>query len=87
MKIKIKTANGRNIRIPVPMFLVTSPLFFGQLVIRFSKKHMDENTIEMVKHIDLRALRHAFNDLKHTNKGLVIVDVQSNDGTSVKITI
>ena len=87
MKIKIKTANGRNIRIPIPMFLATSPLLFGPIVIRFSKKHIDENIIEMLEHIDLRVLRHALNDLKYTHKGLVIVDVQSNDGTEVKVTI
>jgi hypothetical protein len=87
MKIKVKTVNGHTIRIPAPMFIITSPLLFGQFVIRLSKNYMDENTIEMIKHIDLRALRHALKDLKYTNKGLVIVDIQNNDGTEVKITI
>jgi hypothetical protein len=84
MIIDIRISGGRNIRIPLPMWVLK--IGSSETVINFIKKHMKEEDARYLNYIDFDLFKYNLELLKEY-KGLTIVDVQSKDGTGVKIRV
>lgn len=86
MKIVVKS-EGRNIRLYVPMFVITS----GIRLSKYIMKHVDvdddmNNAIKYIDCIDTKVLLTAINELKKF-KGLTLVEVKASNGDHVLIKI
>lgn len=86
MKIVVKS-EGRNIRLYVPMFVITS----GIRLSKYIMKHVDvdddmNNAIKYIDYIDTKVLLTAINELKKF-KGLTLVEVKASNGDHVLIKI
>lgn len=86
MRIYIRTKEGRSFMIPAPLWIVKGVLRLGNVGLLIGKRYMPEDKRMYVENIDLRELRKGFDVLKHY-KGLTLVDIESSDGTAVKIII
>jgi hypothetical protein len=86
MRIYIKTAEGRVLRFPLPMSLVKFGLSLGDVGVRIVRKHVDEETLRLMESVNLRMLSAVISDLKKY-KGLQIIDIKSNTGEEVRITV
>lgn len=84
MKIKIKDEKGKSFTIHLPMWLIRMGL--SDFVIKKSLKHVDAENKKHVEKINFKSISKAFNELKQY-KGLEIVEIESKDGTEVKITV
>lgn len=84
MKIYIKTDEGRNIRIPVPMWFVR--LGTRLPIEKIARKHMKEKDVKYLDVIDWNEMRKLLISLEEY-KGLNLVDIKANDGTEVLIQI
>lgn len=86
MKIVVKSEE-RNIRLYVPMFVITS----GIRLSKYIMKHVDvdddrNNAIKYIDCIDTKVLLTAINELKKF-KGLTLVEVKASNGDHVLIKI
>jgi hypothetical protein len=86
MKIRIKTNDGKNIKVPAPMWLVKAALGFGSFGIKIAKKYAPEESRQYLDMVDLHELRKGFAVLQDY-KGLKLVDIKSSDGNEVEIII
>jgi hypothetical protein len=86
MKIRIKTNDGKNIRIPAPLWLVKAALGFGTVGLKIAKKYAPEDSLQYLDMVDLHELRKGFGVLQDY-KGLKIIDIKSSDGNEVEIII
>lgn len=98
MKINIKT-EGRNISIPLPMWLLKAGIKISTVVGK-NKEGKSEQvglnvtvsnlkkscSMKYVDMIDYKVLKEAMDELE-AYKGMAIVEVYSNDGTEVLITV
>lgn len=86
MKIYIKTNDGKNLRIPAPIWLVKAALGFGGVGVKIAKRYAPEDSRQYIDMVDFHELRKGFEVLQDY-KGLKLVDIKSNDGTIVEIII
>ncbi len=86
MKIYVRIENGRRYFIPAPLWLVKSALGMGGFGVRVAKKHVSEEQLSYLEHVDFKELKKAFDVLKDY-KGLHMVDIKVKDGTEIKIVI
>ncbi|MEG0771927.1 hypothetical protein [Clostridium sp.] len=86
MKIRIKSKEGRNFRIYLPMSLARFGVRVGMWGVKRSH-HIDEETRKYLDIIDEKVIIRALKDLSETYKGLDLVDIQTKDGEVIKITV
>jgi hypothetical protein len=86
MRIYIKETGGKTFFIPVPLSVACFCLNFSSFIIKKSQKYIPESSMEYIDCIDFKVLSKSLRELKHY-RGLELVNVQSSDGTIVKITI
>ena len=80
MWIRIKTEDGPNFSIPVPLFLAGSPTILNMM------SHYGGS--EAAKYAPIaRELARELRRYVRTNGHFTLVDVESSDGTYVKITV
>jgi hypothetical protein len=79
ISITIKTENKRRFFIPIPTLLVTNPL-----AMHFIKKHIK---IEGFDPNHIKRLVRELKRFKQENGRFELVNIESQDGTKIKITI
>ena len=79
MIIRIKT-EGKKIVLPIPMLWA-----FGRTGLNFLKKHSDDDAFKNVTPKDMKKIRKTMRKMKKIHKNLNLVEVDSSDGTSVRI--
>lgn len=80
MKIRIRDEEGRRFTIPLPLFMIKSRLFWAMI-----EKQAGEDAVDQ-----LPLARAAFSELSdyvHVHGHFVLVDLQSADGSSVKVEV
>lgn len=90
MKIVVKSKD-RNIKLYVPMFILTSRLRFSKFITKEYSKHGKANNdkkdlMEYMNYIDMDLIIYAIKELK-SYKGLTLVEVEASDGTYVLVKI
>ena len=90
MKIVVKSKDT-NIKIYVPMFILTSGLRFSKFITKEYSKHGKTNNdkkdlMKYMNYIDMDIIIYAIKELK-IYKGLTLVEVKANDGTYVLIKV
>lgn len=87
MKIVVKSKE-RNIRLYIPMFILTSGIRLTNFINKQSNKHdlKDEDIKNLMKYIDMDFIIYAIKELKNY-KGLTLVEVKASDGTYVLIKV
>jgi hypothetical protein len=86
MRINVRTNDGKNFKIPAPLWLVKGALSLGSFGVIIGRKYIPENSRQYVDAVDFRELRKGLEVLKDY-KGLKLVEVKANDGTEVTITV
>lgn len=86
MRIYIKTREGRVLRFPAPLWLVSGALGFGKFGITIAKKYVPENQKEYMDIVDFQELRKGFRVLREY-RGLKLVEIKSGDGTEITIVV
>lgn len=86
MRIYIKTDDGKVFKIPAPFWLVKGALGLGSFGVAIGRRYIPEESRQYVDAVDFRELRKGLGVLKDY-KGLKLVEVRSNDGTEITITI
>ena len=84
MKISIKSVESRNFCLWLPTRLMCSPRLIWFILNRTRKDHPSVPDISLES---LRELRRIILNAKRRKGGWVLVDVQSSDDDSVKITL
>lgn len=84
MKIYIREKDGKEIKIPIPMWLLK--LGTSEKVLNFIKKRSNDESKEKMGKVDLSIIGYFLDDLNRY-KGLEVVHVEEKDGTMVKIVI
>lgn len=84
MKIYIKTDEGIRFHIPLPMWMIKMGL--SNTTIKIAAKNLKPDEKKHLEQINFRAIAKNIGELKKY-KGLKIVDIKTNDGTEVKITV
>ena len=79
MIIRIKT-EGKKIVLPIPVLWA-----FGRLGLSFLKKHVDDESFKNVTPKDMKKIRKTIRKMKRKHKKWNLVEVDSSDGTSVRI--
>lgn len=83
MRIEIKSSEGKNMTIPVPLFLADNPVSLGLAASKISQHSPLKVTAG-----ELKTMLNAIKNYKTENGGeLLLVDVESSDGETVKIWI
>ena len=90
MKIVVKSKDT-NIKLHVPMFILTSSLRFSKFITKEYSKHGKTNNdkkefMKYMDYIDTDIIIYAIKELKNY-KGLTLVEVKDSDGTYVLIKI
>lgn len=86
VRIYIKTNEGRVLRFPAPLWLVSGALGFGKFGVKIAKRHVPEDQKQYLEIVDFHELRKGFKILREY-KGLTLVEVRSSDGTEVTIVV
>ena len=86
MRVYIKTNEGRVLRFPTPLWLVSAALGFGKFGTSIAKRYVPENEQQYLDVVDFHELRKGFSILKEY-KGLKLVEIKSSDGTEVTIIV
>jgi hypothetical protein len=84
MRIRVKTDDGKNFNIILPMWLVKIGL--SKFVIKMIKKKTPKESQKHLDEINFPEIAKSLNELK-AYKGLTIVDIKDKDGTEVTITV
>jgi hypothetical protein len=79
MTIKIKT-DGKKIFIPIPVTWA-----FGRIGLNYLKKHDEDGSFSNVTPKTMKNIRKTIRKMKRIHKKWNLVEVESNDGTSVRI--
>ena len=90
MKIVVQSKDT-NIKLHVPMFIITSSLRFSKFITKeyskYGKTNKDKkDLIKCMNYIDMDIIIYAIKELKNY-KGLALVEVKDSDGTYVLIKI
>ena len=86
MKIYIKLNTGRRFKIPAPIGLVKVAFGLGGFGVSIARRYIPVEQRQYIESIDFKELRKSL-DVLRAYKGLKMVDVKTEDGTEVKITI
>lgn len=86
MKIYIKLSNERSFKIPAPIGLVKVALGLGGFGVSIAKKYIPKDKSQYIDCIDFKELKKSL-DVLRNYKGLKMVDIRTEDGTEVRITI
>ena len=79
MIIRIKT-EGKKIVLPIPVLWA-----FGRTGLNFLKKHIDDDAFKNVTLKDMKKIRKTMRKMKRKHKNWNLVEVDSSDGTSIRI--
>lgn len=86
MRIYIKENQSKTFFIPIPLSLACFCLNFSTFIIKRFQAHIPPDAIEYIDCIDFKQLSKSLKEL-NGYKGLKLVDVETSDGTIVKIVI
>ncbi len=92
MIIDIKEKNSdKNMHIHIPRFCISIGAFILPLALRSGNAHIRKSGekihVKSMNKEQVRAIKKGIKYLNKYYKGLVLVDIQSNDGENVKIVI
>jgi hypothetical protein len=86
LRIYIKLNTGRRFKIPAPIGLVKMAFGLGGFGVSIARRYIPMEQRQYIDCVDFKELRKSL-DLLRDYKGLNMVDVKTEDGTEVKITI
>lgn len=86
MRIYIKLNTGRRFKIPAPIGLVKVAFGLGGFGVAIARRYIPVKKRQYIDCVDFKELSKSL-DLLRDYKGLNMVDIKTEDGTEVKITI
>jgi len=86
LKIYVKLNNKRGFKIPAPIGVVKAALGLGNFGVSIARRYIPVEQRQYIDCINFKELRKSL-DVLRDYKGLNIVDVKTEDGTQVRVTV